>query len=430
MEKIKTGSLVKSLIVIWLFSLLICLNSCRKDHDTDIQNPSDQVFSGTYSNAYDKWRLIAIENGFGKNEKAPDFDYLKFSQPGTYEIVKNNVSVEKGTMSKDTAYSTNDLLIATFIPDPPSLAKYINPAYRYFVLKSDTLSIFSTLDTSYSYRFVRLNKWVPKSAEGFHMNTGNQIVLEQNDIEYYDASSHLIYLKTERPLIKSLSGALIDVYVDNTLIYPLVLYPMITSSYARYGANSVSWPSLYPDNLIFIDYVNYVSNGGETDKRNDSRILDVLKKNGKFHEGLTCDIKSVQVTSDSKVKLDLTLTNNDIFDYYYLDPVKTGLKLFHYFTTGLILTDSQKNSFMQRAGSIQPVPWNSWDKGWLSLIKTGEKSNISIVYDQFDVIPPGPYHASFQFPGLTFQIKKSDIQQIDGRIWLGEMTVTKDITIQ
>jgi len=95
-----------------------------------------------------------------------------------------------------------------------------------------------------------------------------------------------------------------------------------------------------------------------------------------------------------------------------------------------MLTDSQEYTFMQRGGSIQPVPWNSWDKGWLSLIKTGEKTNISIVYDQFDAIPSGLYHASFQYPGLTYQVKKSDIQQADGRIWLGEMTLTKDITIQ
>jgi hypothetical protein len=155
-----------------------------------------------------------------------------------------------------------------------------------------------------------------------------------------------------------------------------------------------------------------------------------LKKNGKFHEGLTCEIQAVQVTTDHKVKLDLTLSNNDTFDYYYLDPVKTGLKLFHYFTTGLILTGSQEISFMQRGGNIQPVPWNSWDNGWLSLIKTGEKTDISIIYDQFDPIPSGFYQASFLYPGLTYQVTKSDIQQAAGRIWLGEMTVTKEITIQ
>jgi hypothetical protein len=259
------------------------------------------------------------------------------------------------------------------------------------------------------------------------MNTGNLIILEQNEIDYYDFSAHLIYLKDEHSLIKSISGALIDIYVDSTLIYPLVLYPMITSSYSPYGANILSWPSLYPDNVVFIDYADF---SGLTDKRNDDRIIDVLKKYGRFHEGLSCDIQSIQVTTDNKVKLDLTLSNNDTFDYYYLDPVKMGLKLFHYFTDGLILTDNQENKYMQRIGSIPPVPWNSWNMGWLSLIKMGGKIDISILYDQFDTIPPGQYQASFQFPGLTYQIKKSDIQQEEGRIWLGEMTITKDITIE
>gem|GEM_PF-568600 len=421
------GSIVRVLNIALLSLLLISLNSCRKDRDTDIKEPSDQVFSGKYSNIYDNWRLIAIENGFGKTEKAPDFDYLKFTQPAIYEIVKNGISVEKGTILKDTAYSTDNLLYATFKPDEPFLLKYIKPGNRYFVLQNDALFIFSSLDTVYSYRFVRLSNWIPKSAVGFHMNTGNLIILEQNEIDYYDCSAHLVYLKDEHSLIKNISGALIDIYVDSILIYPLVLYPMITSSYSRYGANIMSWPSLYPDNVIFIDYADY---SGVTDKRNDNRIIDVLKKYSKYHEGLSCDIQSVQVTTDQKVKLDLTLSNNDTFDYYYLDPVKMGLKLFHNFTEGLILTDNQENKYMQRIGSIPPVPWNSWNMGWLSLIKMGEKIDISILYDQFDTIPPRLYHASFQFPGLTYQVKKSDIQQEEGRIWLGEMTITKDITIE
>jgi hypothetical protein len=45
MEKNKTGSIVKALNVIWLLSLLIFLNSCKKDRNTDIKNPSNQVFS-------------------------------------------------------------------------------------------------------------------------------------------------------------------------------------------------------------------------------------------------------------------------------------------------------------------------------------------------------------------------------------------------
>ena len=421
------GASIRILNIVLLSFLLININSCRKDSNTDIKKTSSQVFSGTYSTIYDNWRLIAIENGFGKTEKAPDFDYLKFSQPAIYEIEKNGISVEKGTISKDTANSTDNLVSATFIPDEPFSLKYINPCNRYFVLQGDTLIIFSSLDTVYSYLFVRQSDWILKSSTGFQMKTGNLTILEQNEIDYYDFSAHMIYLKDEHSLIKSIGGALIDVYVDSTIIYPIVLYPMSTSSYSPYGANIMSWPSLYPDNIVFIDYADF---SGLTDKRNDDRIIDVLKKYDKFHEGLSCDIQSVQVTTDNKVNLGLTLSNNDTFDYYYLDPVKMGLRLFHYFTDGLILTDNQNSKYMQRGGSIPPVPWNSWNKEWLSLIKAGEKIDISILYDQFDPFPTGLYKALFQFPGLTYQLKKSDIQQESGRIWLGEMTITKDISIE
>ena len=259
------------------------------------------------------------------------------------------------------------------------------------------------------------------------MNTGNLIILEQNEIDYYDGSSHLIYLKNVSSLIKYISGALIDTYVDSTFIYHLVIFPMTTNSYARSGANIMSWPSLYPSNLVFIDYTDFQ---GETDNRNDTRIIDVLENNNKYHVGLNCDIQSVQVTTDNKVNLDLTLSNNDSFDYYFMDPVKMGLKLFNNFTDGLILRDNQGSKYMQRIGSTPSVPWNSWNMQWLTLIKIGDKIDISILYDLFDTIPAGQYQASFQFPGLTYQVTKNDIQQSDGRIWLGKLNTTKNITIE
>jgi hypothetical protein len=85
MEKVSADYKARALSIILLFSLLTGLISCKKDHETDVKTTPDQVFSGKYSNTYDKWKLVAIENGFRKKEKAPDFDYLIFTQPGNYE---------------------------------------------------------------------------------------------------------------------------------------------------------------------------------------------------------------------------------------------------------------------------------------------------------------------------------------------------------
>jgi len=421
------SNLLKTFNIISLSFLLIGFFGCIKDSDKNPKNSSDQVFTGKYSNLCDNWKLITIENGFNKTEKALEFDNVKFAQPATYEIEKNGICVEKGTIAKDTAYSTDILLCATFIPDNAFQPIFINPSNRYFILRNDTLNVLSLLDTNYSYLFVRNTNWIQKSVTGFHMNTGSLIILEQNEIDYYDGSSHLIYLKDENSLIKHLSGALIDTYVDSTFIYPLVMYPMTSNSYARSGANIMSWPTLYPSNVVFIDYTDFER---KTDNRNDTRILNVLENSNKYHEGLNCDIQSVQVTADNKVKLELTLTNNDSFDYYYMDPTKMGLKLFHYFTEGLILDDNQGNKYLQRIGSTPPESLKTWSMQWLNLIKKGDEIAISILYDQFDTIPAGQYQASFQFPGLTYQVTKDDIQQSAGRIWLGKLNTTKYITIE
>jgi len=259
------------------YLLLFCLTSCKKDKN---ETP-EEAKTDNYSSAYGKWRLIAIENGFLKTEKAPDFDCWELNQPGNYEITKNGIIIGKGTVLKDTTSAVSNFLNTPFIPDPSSSVEYITPKYRYLYIKNDTLTIFCTLDTEYSYRFVRSDKWIPKSSEGFHIQTGNVIVLESNEIDYYDGSANLIYLKDKNSLIKRLSGALMDVYVDNEIIYPLVIYPMTTSSYSPNGANIMSWPSTFPANVLFINYSN---SGGFTDKRGDSRIIESLRKQGKYHD--------------------------------------------------------------------------------------------------------------------------------------------------
>ena len=172
--------------------------------------------------------------------------------------------------------------------------------------------------------------------------------------------------------------------------------------------------------------------GGRSDydPRSDPRIIQALESYNQLHIGLQCKIKSVQFGTGNQVKLELELINNDSFNYYYLDPEKMGLGLFHYFTNGLFIRDySYQKSFTNHTNHIQPEPWDSWKMEWLSLIKSNETKTISIVYDNFDPVIPGQYKASFQFPGL-FKVSREDLVQANGRIWLGELDLTKDIQVR
>ena len=156
-----------------------------------------------------------------------------------------------------------------------------------------------------------------------------------------------------------------------------------------------------------------------------------MKRFNQFHAGLSCEIKSVQYLSTNDVKVELILKNNDSFNYYYLDPDKMGINLFHYFTNGLFIRDfSSHESYTNKTEHTQPEPWNSWKNDWLSIINGNESKTIVIAYNDFEEVLPGEYNATFEFPGLHYQVEKEDIVQSNGQIWLGEIKMIKEIVIE
>ena len=408
--------------------ILICMlvsgiYGCEKDRDGDIEAGSGDIFAGEFSSVYDRWRLIAI-GGFYSTGVPPDFDYIEFIPPGIYEIVNDERLVERGKVIKDTAKSTDDRVCGDFLPDVTFVDHLITPVKRFFSLKNDTLLI----SNGYSYLFARWHNSTPRSSAGFHLKTGSIVVLENSEIDYYDFSAHLIYLKGSHSLLEKLGdGASLKVFADSMYIYPITELSMV-SSWMPEGTIIWGTPLFYPDYVISIDFMSF---GNTADMRRDSRIADVLKQNNQFHEGLNCTIESINISSENQVSIDLLLKNEDTFDYYYMDPLKMGMGLFHYYTNGLNIWDSPNHIYYSHKISVErPETSKTWHMEWLSLIKSGEEVPVSLVYDRFDTIPPGNFHAFFEFPGLRHQISKSDIQQEGGRIWLGEMHLASDITVE
>ena len=267
--------------------------------------------------------------------------------------------------------------------------------------------------------------------DGFCIVLNDEVILNHNDFEYYDYSSHLIYLKNNSSFDYSEeeSGGF-QVYANKKEIYSGQVYPSYSSTFPS-GPIIHTHPPLYDDNIVSIGFILYLDSLGNflPDPREDERIVDALKKYDQFRAGLSCEIKSVQY--ESSVRVELLLKNNDAFNYYYIDPEKTGMGLFHYFTNGLIIRNfTTHESYTHKIETVSPNPWNTWEKNWLSVINGNESKVITIVYDNFEEVPNGQFKAYFAFPGLHFQVDRNDISQDNGQIWLGELNMSKEITIE
>lgn len=270
-------------------------------------------------------------------------------------------------------------------------------------------------------------------SDGFCIVANDKVILKHNDFEYYDYSSHLIYLKDNKSFVNDIENiGEFKVFAGKEEIYS----GQTSSGYSSFlpsGPVIGTHPPLYNDNIVSIGFILFLDTLGNflPDPREDERIVDALKKYNQFHAGLSCEIKSVQYLSSNNVKVELLLKNNDSFNYYFLDPEKTGVGLFHYFTNGLFIRDFDSyENYTHKIETVSADPWNTWKKDWLSIINGNESKVITINYDNFEDVPKGKYKATFEFPGLSFQIDKRDIIQDSGQIWLGELKMRKEITIE
>ena len=269
--------------------------------------------------------------------------------------------------------------------------------------------------------------------DGFCLLSRSRVVLNHYDIEYYDYGAHLIYLKDPDAFEEKFKepGAA-SVYADSTRIYDLSFVSMV-SSYIPQGP--VIWfPFIfYPDYIVDIDlgwgYDQMAE--GVVDSREDPRIVEALKKYGQFRYGLQGEIASVRYSSPDNVVLELELRNEDSLNYYYWDPEKFGMGLYHYVTNGLTLWDADAGqAYTHQIEHIRPDPFDWLDLEWMSLLESDSSVRLTIAYDHFDTIPPGTYTAIFNFPAPQFNVDREDLEEQNGRIWLGVLQLYDEVVVE
>ncbi len=264
--------------------------------------------------------------------------------------------------------------------------------------------------------------------EDFKIVNGGEVVLDLSDIDYYDFSTHIVYLKENNRLegdYDKLHGA--RILVDGTEIYPLKIHEL-------YYSSSPIGPHIMPSNDYFEDFAfrisyNYDFSGsgiGTDDPRPDPRIIAVLKKHNKYRAGLSLENESITLQGN-EVKLIFKLRNLDNQSYYHLDPNKMGENLFHYFTNGLVFFDAQVPGYQSnKIPHEQPISHNHWSLDWMSVIGGNETKTFEFTYPFENVPTDRDLRFSYNFPSLERSItQRSDLIQGNGRIWLGSVGMEK-----
>jgi hypothetical protein len=258
----------------------------------------------------------------------------------------------------------------------------------------------------------------------FKLGSGQEFTF--GDIELYDTSTNILYFKKEQEYLEKMYQNTFAFLNKGEIIYQGNFHPGYLSSmpvgpfiwsppaYGTYALKIDNWP---------------VPN--DPDVRKDPTLINILNQNNLLHSGLQFSGSSIDIQG-SQLTFKFSITNKDQTDLMIIDPDKTGLNLFHYFTNGLYIYDSSDNEvFKSNIQHQSPDPWNRWKADWLSELKSGESAEFTIVYSIDNPLASGEYKTKFEFPGLGVggQISKDQLYQGKSRIWLGEISAAGRLTI-
>lgn len=236
-------------------------------------------------------------------------------------------------------------------------------------------------------------------------------VITENDLLYYDASSHLFHLKSELDK-KSLSDFSVIVYGDT--IYQ--------------GEIVSSLSSVIPDCPYYIsdgfflgdDIIGMGSTLEPGNLLNDERILNLLRSRNKLRMGLSCWFQHISVSHfcehRSTVNWEITIKNNDEVDYFILDPRKMGEQDFLTYTSGYPIFAGSP-AIKIRTGN-NPDYFNV-DMGSFSILPGNEKITYSFSVD-YHKIETGNYKVLSRFQGLRDR-EMLNIRQNSRDVWLGSL---------
>jgi len=259
-----------------------------------------------------------------------------------------------------------------------------------------------------------------RSDSEFKVEFSDSTLITEDNLLFYDSSTYLLFLKRDFEFNQSMSG--FNVFVDNDTIYQGIIYPCVLSAPP---------PSPYYILDCFIygyDIIEIGCYGESNDLRNDQRIISALKNSNLLLNGITCRIDSIKVNSFSdysEVTCTIIIKNNDTINYYILDPQKMGELEFNYFTGGISFQNIETRERWFLRWSV-PADWDNITINDFSVLEGNSELTYTFKSSDYHKIGKGIYKAQFRFCGTEHETPEFDLNQENGRIWVGDAAAVMD----
>jgi len=260
--------------------------------------------------------------------------------------------------------------------------------------------------------------------------------LSQDDIDFYDWSSHCIYLKkdksklfpnyyegyyqlptswTDRPWIVVANNVpcyrgyfLTDASID---AFP---FPEISALEAG------TWG--YPKDVIASDWIWRF----HSDPRDNELVKSALVQSGLYHGGIDVSLDTIdspiRIFNDdtSSIEYTIKIKNDDLNDLYVFDPDSVESEIFHWYNNGPAFSsiNTYENYDSRYKKTKKP---NAWDNNWYTLLQAGGSMRRTIRLRGYPTIPPGRYLIQLLYSCPREGLNKSIREGLLGRYWMGQV---------
>lgn len=258
--------------------------------------------------------------------------------------------------------------------------------------------------------------------------------LTNEDIDFYDFSSHLIYLKQDKSVFLP---ERIDLdFPTSWWDKPFVVVANGQKRYVGVFSSSFSfnkWPIpeindgfnfiSYPSDLLIIQWMWFPA-VDLNDSRHDSIVKQALFKANILHEGIEAKLNKILFTENTDtaaVEYTYTIINNDLDNLYVFDPDKMGSDLYHFYNNGPSFLKSDEVSTREAiyAKPEIPEPRDYWNPDWFVKINSGDSIVRTVKIRGYSYFPQGTYYCILLFQGHK-KIPKDQRVLPDGRYLIGQ----------
>ncbi len=271
-------------------------------------------------------------------------------------------------------------------------------------------------------------------------------VLTAADIDFYDWSSHCIYLKNNKDQLKERllddrgflvknPGAAFVVSTNGASQYYGCFHSLIMNLAPTTPTIDEMSLTYYPEDVLSIGR-SWISD--DLDTRNNDDVKQALINAGLFHAGISVEIDTAFglnfypfAGDSSQMEYRFIISNHDEDALYVLDPDKIGTELFFYFNVAPSIynldTDAYLHPNHSYDPSMTPDTSNFDNLNWYTLLSSGESITRTVRTGNYTNVTAGRYELALDYSTPINTLRQARRNKPLGRIWIGNVKSDKYI---